>query len=60
MSEPGAAQLAIKIAKKAEDSLSSLLFEMEANGWPVEFRVIMWGAVADYARRMEIEARMQT
>lgn len=55
----GAPELAVKITKKAEESLSSLLFEMEIMRWPADFRAIMWGAVADYARRMETEARTQ-
>ena len=49
--EKKAVKLADKIAGKAEDTLASLKREMELNKWPLEFRKIMWDAVALVAAR---------
>lgn len=49
--------LAEKITTKAEDTLSSLEWEMTK--WPAEYRAIMWGAVADIAFKRRVEAEQQ-
>lgn len=58
MSENDQAKLlADKIALKAENALSALRTEMVLMEWPAEYRAIMWGAVVEYARRMEAAAK---
>lgn len=46
--------IAAKITKKAEETLAPLVWEMTK--WPAEFRAIMWGAIADMALMMKIDA----
>lgn len=49
--------MADKIIAMAEDALRGL--DRAISAWPGEFRAIVWGAVADIARRREDEAKNQ-
>lgn len=53
-----AAALAEKIAAHAEDALRPLEWQMTK--WPAEYRAIMWGAVADIARKRQFDAEPMT
>lgn len=48
-------KLAEKIALKANAVLQPALVEMTLNNWPMEFRKIMWDAIADTARALANE-----
>lgn len=52
--------LAEKITQKAVDTLEGLDREMTLMKWPADFRVIMWGAVADLAANRRAEAKSRS